>query len=140
MKCALITGGSRGIGRAICIQLAKDFDYHILINYNTNESAALETLDEVKKAGGQGSILQFDVSSLEEVKQKIDQWKEENKDAIVEVIINNAGINKDVLFMWMQPDEWKSVIDNSLHGFYNVTQQFIQQLLVHRYGRIINLV
>src|SRR5690606_30922134 len=63
-KYALVTGGSRGIGRAICIQLAKDFDYHILINYNTNENAALETLDEVKKAGGQGSILQFDVSSL----------------------------------------------------------------------------
>lgn len=139
-KYALVTGGSRGIGRAICIQLAKDFDYHILINYNKNENAALQTLADLQRVGGQGSILQFDVSSFDDVKEKMENWKLNNNDAVVEVIINNAGINKDVLFMWMQPDEWKSVIDTSLNGFYNVTQQFIQQLLVQRYGRIINMV
>ncbi|WP_053970629.1 3-oxoacyl-ACP reductase FabG [Mangrovimonas sp. ST2L15] len=139
MKCALITGGSRGIGRAICIQLAKDTDYHILINYNSNEQAALETLKEVEALGNSGEILKFNVSDAEQVNSTLDTWQTNNPDAIVEVIVNNAGITKDGLFMWMPSEDWNSVINTSLNGFYNVTHFFIQKLLRNRYGRIINI-
>lgn len=140
IKYALVTGGSRGIGRAICIQLAKDLKYSILINYNSNESAAKETLKEVKAAGGSGEIIQFDVVSLESVTSKLDGWHEGHKNAIIEVIVNNAGITKDGLFMWMKPEDWSSVINTSLNGFFNVTNYLIQKLLVNRYGRVINMV
>ncbi|NIK90726.1 3-oxoacyl-ACP reductase FabG [Mangrovimonas sp. CR14] len=139
MKCALITGGSRGIGRAICIQLAKDTDYHILINYNSNEQAALETLKEVEALGNSGEILKFNVSDAELVTSTLDTWQTNNPDAMVEVIVNNAGITKDGLFMWMPSEDWNSVINTSLNGFYNVTHFFIQKLLRNRYGRIINI-
>tara|TARA_B110000263_G_scaffold46345_1_gene38438 strand:- start:1015 stop:1746 length:732 start_codon:yes stop_codon:yes gene_type:complete len=140
MKYALITGGSRGIGKAICIQLAKDTNYSILINYQSNKQAALETLKEVKEAGGTGELLQFDVANSEEVKSVLDSWHEKNKDAIIEVIVNNAGITKDGLFMWMKPEDWNNVINISLNGFFNVTNHLIQKMLVQKYGRIINIV
>ncbi|WP_074407517.1 MULTISPECIES: 3-oxoacyl-ACP reductase FabG [Aquimarina] len=139
MKCALITGGSRGIGKAICIQLAKDTDYHILINYNSNETAAKQTLTEIEANGGTAEIIQFNVVDADQVKTKLDTWQENNKDAIIEVIINNAGITKDNLFMWMTQNDWQNVINTSLDGFYNVTNHLIQKLLRNRYGRIINI-
>lgn len=140
MKYALITGGSRGIGKAICIQLAKDTNYSILINYQSNKQAALETLKEVKEAGGTGELLQFDVANSKEVKSVLDSWHEKNKDAIIEVIVNNAGITKDGLFMWMKSEDWNNVINISLNGFFNVTNHLIQKMLVQKYGRIINIV
>ncbi|MBG6130134.1 3-oxoacyl-[acyl-carrier protein] reductase [Aquimarina sp. EL_43] len=139
MKCALITGGSRGIGKAICVQLAKDTDYHILINYNSNETAAKQTLTEIEANGGTAEIIQFNVVDADQVKTKLDTWQENNKDAIIEVIINNAGITKDNLFMWMTQNDWQNVINTSLDGFYNVTNHLIQKLLRNRYGRIINI-
>lgn len=139
-KYALVTGGSRGIGRAICIQLATDSAYTILINYRNNKEAADETLLAVQEAGGEGELLPFDVTSGDSVKAALDTWTEQHPDSIIEVIVNNAGITKDNLFMWMQPDDWHSVINTSLHGFYHVTNYLIQKLLVHRYGRIINIV
>ncbi|WP_103863444.1 3-oxoacyl-ACP reductase FabG [Aquimarina sp. I32.4] len=139
MKCALITGGSRGIGKAICIQLAKDTDYHILINYNSNKTAAEETLALVEATGQTAEIIQFNVADAEQVKTKLDTWQENNKDAIIEVIVNNAGITKDGLFMWMPQKDWQNVINTSLDGFYNVTNHLIQKLLKNRYGRIINI-
>ncbi|WP_458627968.1 3-oxoacyl-ACP reductase FabG [Winogradskyella sp. PC D3.3] len=140
MKCALITGGSRGIGKSICIQLVKDSDYHILINYQSNKEAALNTLEAVKEAGGTGELLQFNVVDIEDVQSTLDNWQDNNKDAIIEVIVNNAGITKDGLFMWMKPEDWHNVINTSLNGFFNVTNHLIQKMLVQKYGRIINLV
>jgi 3-oxoacyl-[acyl-carrier protein] reductase len=139
MKCALITGGSRGIGKAICIQLAKDTEYHILINYNNNKTAALETLKAVEAEGNTGDILQFNVTDAEQVKSTLDSWQENNKDATIEVIVNNAGITKDGLFMWMPQSDWQDVINTSLNGFFNVTNHLIQKMLRNRYGRIINV-
>ena len=139
-KYALVTGGSRGIGRAICVQLAKDSDYHILINYNANIEAAKETLRQVNEAGGQGELLQFDVVDAPAVTSALDAWFENHDDDIIEVIVNNAGITRDGLFMWMKPEDWSDVIDTSLSGFFNVTNHLIQKLLVNRYGRIINMV
>ncbi|MBT0607755.1 3-oxoacyl-ACP reductase FabG [Aequorivita echinoideorum] len=139
-KYALVTGGSRGIGRAICIQLAKDSGYSILINYNHNEAAALETLKEVENAGTKGEILKFDVANAESVQKTFDGWFQKNENAVIEVVINNAGINKDGLFVWMKSEDWNSVLNTSLNGFYNVTNYLMQQMLVNKYGRIINMV
>jgi 3-oxoacyl-[acyl-carrier protein] reductase len=140
MKCALVTGGSRGIGSAICQKLATDTAYHILINYQSNQEAAQKTLEEVLKSGGTAEIIQFNVSNFEEVKTVLTQWQDANPTAIVEVIVNNAGITKDGLFMWMSPEDWSSVINTSLNGFFNVTNFFIQKMLRNKYGRIVNIV
>lgn len=140
MKCAIVTGGSRGIGRAICIKLAEEKNYHILINYASNETAANETLAKVKELGATGEILKFDVGNTEEAQAVLTEWQEKNSDAVVEVIVNNAGITRDGLFMWMQKEDWNNVINTSLDGFFNVTNFFIQKLLRNKYGRIINMV
>ncbi|WP_437919212.1 3-oxoacyl-ACP reductase FabG [Sphingobacterium sp. LRF_L2] len=140
MRCALVTGGSRGIGRAICQKLALELGYHVLINYQGNEVAARETLALIEAAGGSGDILKFDVGDEDAVKSALEYWTDQNPDAIVEVIVNNAGVAKDGLFMWMTPEDWTSVLHISLQGFYNVTRFFIQKLLRQRYGRIINVV
>lgn len=140
MKCAIVTGGSRGIGKAICLKIAEDHEYHLLINYNSNEAAALETLREVESLGGSGEILKFDVADANQTQQVLTDWSEKNSDAIVEVIVNNAGITKDNLFMWISQDDWSNVINTSLNGFYNVTHFFINPLLRNRFGRIVNIV
>ena len=140
MKCAIVTGGSRGIGKAICLKIAEEHDYHLLINYNSNETAALETLKEVEALGGTGEILKFDVADTNQTQKVLTEWTEKNKNAIVEVIVNNAGITKDNLFMWISQDDWSSVINTSLNGFYNVTHFFINPLLRNRFGRIVNIV
>ena len=140
MKCALVTGGSRGIGSAICKKLAADTDYHILINYQSNQAAAEKTLEEVQRLGGTGEIIGFNVTDFEEVKAALNQWQDNNPDAIVEAIVNNAGITKDGLFMWMTPEDWSSVVNTSLNGFFNVTNFFIQKMLRNKYGRIVNMV
>jgi len=139
MKCALVTGGSRGIGSAICQKLAIDTDYHILINYQSNKEAAEETLKKVIEAGNTGEIIKFSVADAEEVKTVLTQWQDANPEAIVETIVNNAGITRDGLFMWMNHDDWSQVINTSLNGFYNVTNFFIQKMLRNKYGRIVNL-
>jgi 3-oxoacyl-[acyl-carrier protein] reductase len=136
----LVTGGSRGIGRAVCIQLAKDSDYKILINYNSNETAANETKVAVEAEGNKAELLKFDVANAESVSKSLDAWQESNPEAVIEVLVNNAGINKDGLFMWMTTQDWNSVINTSLNGFFNVTNHLIKQLLVNKYGRIINMV
>ena len=140
MKCAIVTGGSRGIGKAICLKIAEEHDYHLLINYNSNEAAALETLKEVEALGGTGEILKFDVADANQTQQVLTEWSEKNTDAIVEVIVNNAGITKENLFMWISQDDWSNVINTSLNGFYNVTHFFINPLLRNRFGRIVNIV
>ena len=139
MKCAIITGGSRGIGRSICEKLAVDSPYHILINYQSNEQAAQETLESVQRLGGTGQLLRFDVTDKEQTERVLSQWQEANKEAQVEVIVNNAGITRDGLFMWMPYEEWDKVLKTTLDGFYHVTHFFLQKMLRQRTGRIINV-
>lgn len=138
-KCAIITGGSRGIGRAICEKLAQETDYHLLINYQSNKESALKTLEIVEKLGKTGEIIKFDVTNHQETKDTLTQWQENNPDALVEVVINNAGITRDGLFMWLTYEDWSKVIQTTLDGFYNVTNFFIQKMLRNRYGRIVNI-
>lgn len=139
MKCALITGGSRGIGRAVCIRLAEQ-GYHILINYRGNTAAAEATLAAVKEKGADGTLLQFDVGNADEVQQVLGEWIEANKDKQIEVLVNNAGIREDMMMFQMSHKQWKSVIEASLDGFFHVTRQVLTGMLLKRYGRIINMV
>ncbi len=138
-KYALVTGGSRGIGRACCIKLA-EMGYSILVNYRGNKAAADETIKLVEEKGVKAEALQFDVADKAEVEKVITEWQDTNKEAIVEVLINNAGVKHDTLMMTMTDDQWDSVIDTSLNGMYNVTKQVLKPMLMNRYGRIINMV
>ncbi len=139
-KYALVTGGSRSIGRAVCLTLSKDLGYPILLNYVSNDQAAQETAEEIKANGGEVQLLKFNVGDAAEVKKGLQQWQEENPEAIIEVVVNNAGITRDGLFAWMENEHWDSVLNTSLNGFFNVTRELIQPLLRNRYGRIINMV
>ncbi len=139
MKFALVTGGSRGIGRAICIKLA-EMGYNILINYRSNEAEANQTLALVKEKGTDGEIIQFDVANREEVKSKLEGWMNDNPDKVIEVLVNNAGIRDDGLMMWMKDEQWDNVVDTSLGGFFYVTRIVVNSMLMKKYGRIINIV
>lgn len=139
MKCALITGGSRGIGRAVCIKLAEQ-GYHILINYKGNTAAAEETLEAVRQKGTDGTLLKFDVGNESEVNEVLGAWLEANKDKQIEVLVNNAGIREDMMLFQMSTEKWKSVLDASLDGFFYVTKLVLTGMLLKRYGRIVNMV
>jgi len=136
---ALVTGGSRGIGRAVCIALARELGYPVLINYQSNAAAAAETRDLIVANGGDAELLQFDVGSQAETHAQLAQWKAQHPNAVIEVIVNNAGVTRDGLFMWMENEDWNKVINTSLTGFFNVTKPLMEDLLRHRYGRIINI-
>ena len=138
-KYALVTGGSRGIGREICLKLARS-GYYVLINYRSNADEAQRTLEGVRAAGGDGETLRFDVAAGEETAAAIAAWQERHKGAVIEVVVNNAGIRSDTLMMWMEPQQWHSVVDTGLGGFYNVTRPLLKDMLVKRFGRIVNIV
>lgn len=138
-KYALVTGGSRGIGKETCIKLAEELGYAVLINYQSNQQAAEETLKVISEKGGNAELLQFDVNDHHNVAAKLNEWKEAHPDAVIEVIVNNAGITRDGLMMWMEKEDWSNVLNTTLNGFYNVTRALVQDLLKNRYGRIINV-
>jgi 3-oxoacyl-[acyl-carrier protein] reductase len=138
MKFALVTGGARGIGRAICLKLA-EMDYAVLINYVSNDKEANITLDMIKEKGGQGELLKFDISKAEEVEQILGGWVEKHAESPIEVLINNAGVRKDMLLMWMKSEDWSTVINTNLSGFFNVTKIVLNGMLLQKYGRIINI-
>ncbi|HLI92733.1 MAG TPA: 3-oxoacyl-ACP reductase FabG [Puia sp.] len=139
MKCALVTGGSRGIGRAVCARLAGD-GYHILINYLSNRDEADKTLDLIRRQGGDGELLPFDVADAAQVKSVLGGFIDAHPDHIIEVLVNNAGIKDDALMVWMNDDQWSSVIRTSLDAFFQVTRLVLNGMLLHKYGRIINVV
>lgn len=139
MKFALVTGGSRGIGRAVCIKLA-DMGYNVLINYKSNEDEANNTLARVKEKGVEGELIQFDVSDKTAIMRTLGGWMEANTDKVIEVLVNNAGIRDDGLMMWMKDEQWDSVIKTNLDGFFYVTRLVVNSMLQKKYGRIINIV
>ncbi|MDY6802165.1 MAG: 3-oxoacyl-[acyl-carrier-protein] reductase [Bacteroidota bacterium] len=139
MKFALVTGGSRGIGKAICLKIAQ-MGYHVLINYRSNDKEAQDTLNQIKNNGGNGELMKFDVSNHDEIKSSLDQWKEKNPDSYIEVLINNAGIRKDALVMWMKDEDWNDVIQTNLNSFYYTTKTLMQDMIVNKFGRVVNMV
>lgn len=137
MNYALVTGASRGIGRAIAIQLAKD-GYHVIINYKSNHEAAREALRLITEAGGEAELLPFDVSSPDAINAAMDQWEAANPDAFVEVLVNNAGIVRDNLMLDMPAEDWHAVVDTNLNGFFYLTRRVLEEMMVNRSGRVIN--
>lgn len=139
MKCALVTGGSRGIGRAICYKMAA-IGYYVLVNYKGNIDEANNTLAKIRENGGDGELLQFNVADKNDIQQKLGSWIETNTEKYIEVLINNAGVKDDGLMMWMKDEQWDGVLNTSLNGFFYVTRLVLNSMLVKKYGRIVNVV
>lgn len=139
MKYALVTGGSRGIGRAICLKMA-EMGYHVLINYVNNEEKALAVKHEIMDKGMNAEILKFDVANQFQVDTIIKEWIANHPESKIEILVNNAGIRKDGLLMSMSNDDWNMVMDTGIGGFYNVTRLIVGGMVKQRYGRIINIV
>lgn len=135
-KTAIITGASRGIGRATAVELTKA-GYFVIINFKSNETAAQETLNLVRSAGGDGEICQFDVAdhaqTIDAVKAITDRHKN------IQVLVNNAGITADGLFMLLGEEEWDSVINTSLKGFYNITKPVLREMVRKKCGSIVSV-
>ena len=133
---AIITGGSRGIGRAIAVDLAAA-GYRAVITYKSNESAADETLQLIRAAGGEGEKTCFDVADPDQSARALKALTDQYKD--IRVLVNNAGIAADGLFMMMPEEDWDSVIQTTLKGFYNVTQPVLKTMVRNRKGSIISI-
>ena len=138
MKYALVTGGSRGIGRAVCVKLAC-MGYYVIVNCVNNLPEALKTLELIRVAGQDGEIMMFDVSNGEQVRKTIGEWQDAHPDWYIEVRVNNAGIRRDNILALMPEENWEQVLDTTLKGFYNVTQQLLQPMMRRKYGRIVNM-
>ena len=140
MKYALVTGGSRGIGRAVSVKLAQ-LGYRIIINYVSNTTAAEETLKLVREAGSDGEMLKFNVGDAQQTQEALKAWQDAHADAdeYIEIVVNNAGIRRDNFMALMPYEDWTSVISTTLNGFYNVTAPLISSMQFHKFGRIINM-
>ena len=138
VKYALLTGASRGIGKAIALKLASQ-GFSIIINYASNVEAAQRTLDEIVANGGEGELLPFEVSDSKSVEAALQKWSSQHENEYISVIINNAGVRKDNLMMWMPEQDWRTVLSTSLDGFFNVTQPLLKSMLVKKWGRIVNV-
>ena len=138
MKYALITGASRGLGKAIALRLAKD-GFAVIINYQSNKEAAEDTLKHVQEAGGTGELLPFNVADPQAIESALGSWSENHPDDYISVLVNNAGIRQDNLMIFMQEEQWNQVLDTTLNGFFYVTRRLLKDMMTHRNGRIINM-
>ena len=135
-KVALVTGASKGIGQAICVELAKS-GYRIVVNYLSDEKGAIHTLEMVRSAGSDGQIKQFDVSDFDQTQSAVDDILKEN--GAIEALVNNAGITADGLFIMMPRKDWNAVIDTSLSGFYNVTKPVLEKMIRLKRGAVVSI-
>ncbi|MBO5720585.1 MAG: 3-oxoacyl-[Bacteroidales bacterium] len=138
MKYALVTGGSRGLGRAICIKLAQQ-GIPVIINYQSNANAAEEVKDIIVNNGGIAELLPFNVSDKNSVDEALEKWETEHADDYISILVNNAGIREDNLMIFMQDEQWDNVLKVSLYGSFYVTRRLLKNMLSKRYGRIINI-
>jgi len=136
LPVALVTGGSKGIGRAICIEMAKS-GFEVIVNYLSDADGALETLSLVEQHGGCGRCMQFDVSDYDATQAAMERIFAIHP--CVDVLVNNAGRIADELFIMMAPDKWKSVIDVTLHGFYNITRPVLEKMVFARKGAVVSI-
>jgi 3-oxoacyl-[acyl-carrier protein] reductase len=139
MRTALVTGGSRGIGKAICKKLAAE-GCHVIINYKSNTEEAQNTLNEVIAAGGTGELLPFNCGDKNDIETTLSRWQKENPDRFIEILVNNAGIRRDNVMVMMSDEEWYEVINIHLNGFFHVTRAVSKNMVSKRRGRIVNVV
>lgn len=133
---AIVTGASRGIGRAISIELAKA-GYYVVINFKSNADAAAQALEMVKDNGGEGEILQFDVSDSNTTRQAVEHIT--SRFDSIDVLVNNAGITADGLFIMMPEEEWDMVVETTLKGFYNMTKPVLKKMIPRKKGSIVSI-
>ena len=138
MRYALVTGGSRGLGRAICIKLAA-MGYPVVINYLGNQEAAEATKSAIEQMGGTAQLLRFDISNPQAIEEAIEMWENSHPNDYIAVLVNNAGIRRDNLMVFMQNSEWHNVIDTTLNGFFYTTRRVLKGMMTKRFGRIINI-
>jgi len=137
-KYALITGASRGLGKAIALRLAND-GFAVIINYQSNKVAAEDTLKQIQEAGGNGELLPFNVADPQAIESALDSWSQAHPDDYISVLVNNAGIRQDNLMIFMQEEQWNNVLDTTLNGFFYITRRLLKDMMTHRNGRIINM-
>ena len=135
---ALVTGGSRGIGRAICLKLAEQ-GFNLLINYRSNLERAQNTLSEVQAFGVEAELIPFDIGDSKAVREHLGGWVQRNPDKFIEVLVNNAGVRRDNLMIFMKEEEWEEVINTNLNSFFYVTKQVLRKMLTKKSGSIINV-
>ena len=139
MKYALVTGASRGIGRAIALRLAKR--YTILINYKSSKEKAEFVVSEIAASGGKAELLPFDVSNPTEIEEAINNWEQKHPGEYISALVNNAGIRRDGMMFMMPDNDWHSVIDVNLNGFFYITRLLLKHMMPRkRGGRIVNMV
>ena len=138
MKYALVTGASRGIGRAVALRLAKE--YPVIINYHSNSERAQEVKDLIEANGGHAEMLPFDVANSQSIENAIDLWEQNHPDDYISVLVNNAGIRRDNVMFMMANEEWHDVLNTNLNGFFYITRRLLKHMMPRkRGGRIINM-
>lgn len=135
---ALVTGGSRGIGRAIAERLARD-GYYVVINYKSNDEAAQQILQTIIQNGGQAELLKFDVTSPSAIQEAYTNWCAAHEGAHFDVLINNAGIRRDGLMVFMEDNDWTDVMHTNLDSFFYLTKLLLNTMIRARRGRIVNI-
>ena len=135
-KLAIVTGASRGIGRAICLELAR-CGFFLIINYRSDEPGAVETLRKVEAEGAGGEIMPFDVADPDAAQSAVDRILQRHSS--IDVLVNNAGITADELFVLMSKKSWHAVIDTSLHGFFNITRPVLEKMVVEKKGAVVSI-
>ena len=137
-RYALVTGASRGIGRAIAVELAKD-GCSILLNYKSNHAAAEEAKRLIEEVGGEAELMPFDVSQPDAINAALDKWFAAHPDDYIDVLVNNAGIVDDEIMLAMEPEQWHRVIDVNLNGFFYCTRRVIEGMVMNHHGRVVNI-
>lgn len=139
MKYALVTGGSRGIGRAVCLKLA-EMGYPVIVGYCSNEAAAREVCDRIAQNGGNAAILRLDVCDKEAVETALGAWEQDHPEDYIAYLVNNAGVARDNLMFMMTDDDWDTVIRTSVNGLFYVTRYLLPKMMARgRGGRIVNM-
>lgn len=137
-RYALVTGASRGIGRAIAIELAKD-GCSILLNYKSNHAAAEEAKRLIEEVGGEAELMPFDVSQPDAINAALDEWFDAHPNDYIDVLVNNAGIVDDEIMLLMEPEQWHQVIDVNLNGFFYCTRRVIEGMVENHHGRVVSI-